>query len=465
MAGAGSQDVEPRRPASVGKYRVDGIVGRGAMGIVYKGYDTRIDRFVAIKTLRPDVIASLTEHTELLKRFSNEARWAGRCQHPNIVTVFDFVEQDGAPFIIMEYVEAGTLDNVVRSGATMPLRQVCEIMVQLLLALEHAHGKGVIHRDVKPANILCPAAASIKVTDFGVARVDMLSQTSTGIVGTPNYMSPEQLLGRPIDSRTDLYAAGTVLFLLLTGVLPFRATAIAELIGKVVNEQPPSLASIRPGQWGNLDTVVQRALARHPEQRFQTASEFIEALNTAIGTALVAADAVPLDLTMAATFVTPGTTAGGTLGRTMAERLKPATLATLEQSLARRIGPIARMLVGRMARETRDAQRLMQALSDSIADQSDAESFRKEIEQALRRDDSVDGVQAAFAISESEQQEAVAALLPLIGPIARAVAKKEAARSYGVDDYYGRLASFIPSEADRTRFLAQRGAKRGDAKT
>src|SRR6266568_6857315 len=156
-------------PERVGKYRIDQVIGRGAIGVVYKGYDEQIDRPLAIKTLRPEIYHDVADLESFLKRFVTEAQSAARCLHPNIVTVFDLVEQEQRPFIVMEYIDAGTLENVIQTGALMPIRQVGEIMAQILLALDHAHSKGIIHRDIKPANILCPSAASIKVADFGVA--------------------------------------------------------------------------------------------------------------------------------------------------------------------------------------------------------------------------------------------------------------------------------------------------------
>src|SRR5262245_9988234 len=229
-------------PSRVGKYRVDHVIGRGAIGIVFKGYDEQIDRPVAIKTLRPEILEDVEESEEFLKRFAAEARSAGRCLHPNIVTVFDLVEQDEAPYIVMEYVNAGTLENVIKAGTLLPVRQVGEIMAQLLFALDHAHSKGVIHRDVKPANVLCPSAASIKVADFGVARLDALNMTRTGdlgMIGTPNYMAPERFLGRPADVRADLFSAGVILYQLLTGSKPFIAVDMQELMRKLMNELPP----------------------------------------------------------------------------------------------------------------------------------------------------------------------------------------------------------------------------------
>ena len=186
----------------VGKYRIDHVIGCGAIGIVYKGYDEQIDRPLAIKTLRSEIFNEVNDTEGFLKRFVAEAQSAARCLHPNIVTVFDLVEHEGRPYIVMEYINAGTLENVIQAGALIPIRQVGEIMAQILLALDHAHSKGVIHRDVKPSNILCPSSASIKIADFGVARLDSLELTNPnglGAVGTPNYMAPERFLGRPAD--------------------------------------------------------------------------------------------------------------------------------------------------------------------------------------------------------------------------------------------------------------------------
>src|SRR6476661_2471640 len=222
-ARAGLGRLEPH-PDQIGQYRIDHVVGRGAVGIVYKAYDVHIDRAVAIKALQPEILADIASNEDTLRRFASEVRSAGRCLHPNIVTVFDYFEENGAPYIIMEYVPAGTLESVIKSGARLPIRQVGEIMVQLLHALEHAHGKSIIHRDVKPSNILCHSATSIKVADFGIAQINTLDLTRTGrfgIVGTPNYMAPERFIGRPDDARGDLYSAGVVLFQLLTGQTPF----------------------------------------------------------------------------------------------------------------------------------------------------------------------------------------------------------------------------------------------------
>ena len=451
------EDLQPAIPSTIGKYRVDGLIGRGAVGVVYKGYDEQIGRPLAIKTLRLDVIANLDNREIVLKRFATEARSAGRCLHPNIVTVFDYVEQDGAPYIIMEYVSAGTLESVIRSGTMLPLRQVGEIMAQLLFALDLAHSKGVVHRDVKPANILCPSAASIKVTDFGVARLDALEVTipgGVGTIGTPNYMSPEQFLGRPVDGRSDLFSAGVILFELLTGTKPFVATDVPELMRMLLNQCPPALSTLRPGLWPHLDDVVQRALARNPEDRFQNAEQFVDGLNVAIE-AVAADNSPPLDLTKISPA--PGTEESRStedhLNHTMFEKLMPETLGAVEQALARSIGPIAKLVVWRVSKKVTDVESMLSSLAEHIANEDEAACFRDEAELKLRNDRGVTGIRLDAVISNDEIHAVTKALVPLIGPVARVIAERQAEIAIGRDDYYQRLAEAIPNEGDRNAFL------------
>ena len=459
------------QPSRIDKYRIDGVIGRGAVGVVYRGFDEQIDRPVAVKTLRGDVLATVSDRENLLQRFSTEARSAGRCLHPNIVTVFDYVEHDGSPYIIMEYVDAGTLENVISAGAMLPLRQVGEIMGQLLGALDHAHGKGVVHRDVKPANILCPAASTIKVTDFGVARIDALGLTNPngmGAIGTPNYMSPEQFLGRPVDGRADLFSAGVIMYQLLAGAKPFVASDIAELMRKLLNESAPPIATMRPGNWSALDAVVQQALARNPEDRFQNADAFMSHLNQAIE-ATGSDNSPPLDLTKMSTMIgssgpgtgsgTPsGVTVGGStadMSQTMSSRLMPATLRAVEAALAKSIGPMARVMVKKASMETTDPEMLLSSLSDQIPVPEEAERFRKEAETTLRSDQGIVAVHLDAMISADDIQAAGDALVAYVGPVAGMLAKRQAKTAIGHEDYFQRLGDAIPDEAQRAQFLAK----------
>ena len=448
------------KPSRVGKYRLDQVIGRGAIGVVYKGYDEQIDRPLAIKTLRPEILENLSENDELLRRFATEARSAARCLHPNIVTVFDFVEHDGAPYIIMEYVNAGTLENVIRRGTLLPIRQVGEIMAQLLFALGYAHSKGVIHRDVKPANILCPLAASIKVSDFGVAHVEALDLTKPGgiPIGTPNYMAPERFLGRPADIRADLFSAGVILFQMLTGAKPFVATDLPELMRKLMNDQPASIRTYRPELWPEIDAVVQRALARNPEDRFQTADEFVVALNISIEMR-PSADVPPLDLTELSHM--PGKEQPAPtkehLNQTMAEVLTPGTIDALGRSLAHSLGPIGHLLVKQASHETMDVDTFLEFLVGKIRTEAEATTFRKTAQQMLRDDKGFKIAQMEAVISQTEIRAVTEVLLPLIGPVAPMLVARQAEKSVGRDDFYRRLSDFIPNERDRASFLKIRG--------
>ncbi|WP_083656559.1 serine/threonine-protein kinase [Mongoliimonas terrestris] len=448
-------------PTRVGKYRVDHVIGRGAVGVVYKGYDEHIDRPLAIKTLRPEFLAGIGENDDLLRRFAVEARSAGRCLHPNIVTVFDFVEQDGAPYIVMEYVNAGTLDNVLKRGALPPVRQVGEIMAQLLFALGYAHSKGVIHRDVKPANILCPSASSIKVSDFGVAHLETLELTRPGYggpVGTPNYMAPERFLGRPADARSDLFSAGIILFQLLTGAKPFVASDLAELLRLLMDTSPPSVRSFRPELWPELDAVVQRSLARNPDDRFQSADLFIDALNQAIEQR-PPDNGAPLDLT--ALSHQPARESAGTtrqaLNQTMADVLAPDTIDALSKTLARFLGPIARLVVKKASTQASDMDTFIDLLHREIKQDTDAAAFRAAAGRVLQ-------VAPVFAttgpvmkvVSDAEIKAVTGMLLPLVGPVASVLVTRQAEKAVGREDFYRRLAEFIPSEQDRASFLALR---------
>lgn len=465
-------------PRRVGKYRIDGIVGRGAIGVVYKGYDETIDRPLAVKTLRPEFLTIVNENADLRRRFAVEARSAGRCLHPNIVTVFDFVEHDGAPYIVMEYVNAGTLENVLRRGTLPPVRQVGEIMAQLLFALGYAHSKGVVHRDVKPANILCPTASSIKVSDFGVAHIETLEFTQPGYggpVGTPNYMAPERFLGHPADGRSDLFSAGVILYQLLTGTKPYLATDLPELIRQLMESRPPSIRQYRPELWAELDDVISRSLARHPEDRYQSADSFIEALNAAIE-ARPQDDLVPLDLTALShqPVSPPAPTAKQPLNQTMADRLAPGTIDVLSQTLARWLGPIAKLVVKQASQQATDPDTMLRILMGKIGSDVDATAFRLTAERVLRSAGAVDETSSRPpsaapgpaatpahrpAISPDETKSATAALLPLIGPVAAKVVARQAEQATNRDDFYRRLAEFIPSEQDRARFLALRSSR------
>ncbi len=265
-------------PERLGKYEIRRVLGRGAMGTVYDGWDPVIQRRVAIKTVRlpagDDEAAS-----EGLDRFKREAQAAGRLTHPNIVGVFDYGETDELAFIVMEFVEGRSLKEMLDGDLRLPVSEAVRLVGQVLNGLSYSHGRGVIHRDVKPANIMVTNSdGQAKIADFGIARIESSSLTQAGtVMGTPAYMSPEQFMGQVVDGRTDLYACGVMLYQLLTGERPFEGS-MSSIMHKVMTTIPPVPSALAVTAPRSLDGVVARAIARRPEDRFSSAAEFAEAL-------------------------------------------------------------------------------------------------------------------------------------------------------------------------------------------
>ncbi|MBI1893589.1 MAG: protein kinase [Candidatus Rokubacteria bacterium] len=268
----------------IARYEILEELGQGAMGIVYKARDPQLDRIVAIKTLRRDLGLPPEQYAELKRRFYQEATAAGRLNHPNLVSVYDVVEVDGVPYMVMEYLEGRTLADLIASEGPLRPRQATHLVSQVCSALEYAHAHGVVHRDIKPGNILVGADGVAKVSDFGIARISGSTVTRTGVmVGTPAYMSPEQLSGRGVDGRSDLFSLGVALYEALTGVNPFQADDLAALLYRVVHVDPPPARQRNPKVPPALDAVMARVLAKVPDQRYPNARAFAEALAQAVG--------------------------------------------------------------------------------------------------------------------------------------------------------------------------------------
>lgn len=264
----------------LGRYQVEKELGKGAMGVVYQGRDPKIGRVVAIKTLALSDEFQGSELQDARERFFREAETAGRLQHPNIVTIFDAGEEHDLAFIAMEFLQGRDLLDHTRPGALLPVATVLAIGIRVAQALDYAHRQNVVHRDIKPANIMYdPVSESVKVTDFGIARITDASRTKTGMVlGTPSFMSPEQLAGQHIDGRSDLYSLGVTLFQLLTGALPLKADSMAALMYQIANEAPPDVRSLRPELPTALTDILGKAMAKAPKDRYQTGAEFAKSL-------------------------------------------------------------------------------------------------------------------------------------------------------------------------------------------
>jgi CHASE2 domain-containing sensor protein/tRNA A-37 threonylcarbamoyl transferase component Bud32 len=268
---------------TLGRYEVSGELGRGAMGIVYKGEDPKIHRTVAIKTVR---LSDFDEDMvgEMKERFFREAESAGLLAHPNIVTIYDAGEEHDLAFIAMELLKGNDLEEYTKKGSLLPIRDTLDIVAQVADALDYAHSKGIIHRDIKPANIMrLSETHEIKVTDFGIARIASSSKTKTGVImGTPSYMSPEQVAGKRVDGRSDIFSLGVVLFEMLAGEKPFAGEDMTSLMYKIAKEKHPSIRSINPQVPQIVEKIIDKALEKDMETRYQKAGQMADHLNKVV---------------------------------------------------------------------------------------------------------------------------------------------------------------------------------------
>jgi len=269
-------------PKKLGRFEILREIGRGAMGQVFLAHDPTIERQVAIKTIALAPGISEQEARETSLRFLREAQAAGRLLHPNIVTIFDVGEENGLSFIAMEYIDGETLDRRARPGALLPPGEVLGLVIQAASALDHAHAAGVIHRDIKPANLMRLADGTLKITDFGLAKDPGANLTQSGVLlGTPSYMSPEQIQGRTLDGRSDLFSLGVVLYELLTGVRPFEADSISTIIYRVLYEDARPPAAHNPALPPEINLVLAKALAKVPERRYDSGAALVVDLRKA----------------------------------------------------------------------------------------------------------------------------------------------------------------------------------------
>jgi len=266
--------------AKAGRYEILGELGRGAMGVVYRAIDPVIGRNVAVKTIRLTEEGTGLTRPELLSRFQTEARAAGLLTHPNIVVVYDAGEEDGLYYITMELVVGQSLQAVFDTADSFPVSRVLRILEQTCGALQFAHDRNIVHRDIKPANLMLTADDTVKVTDFGTAKILQFGtvQQTTHVMGTPSYMSPEQVKGKPVDGRTDIFSLGVVLYEMLTGEKPFPGQSITTVIYKIVNEEPIPPRQLNPSIHPGLNEIVMRTLAKDPDQRYQSCREMLEDL-------------------------------------------------------------------------------------------------------------------------------------------------------------------------------------------
>jgi serine/threonine protein kinase len=270
----------------IGRYQITRELGRGAMGVVYHAIDPTIGRAVAIKTLRLRDLDDGEQRLRLRERLFREARSAGALSHPGIVTIYDMDEVDGLAYIAMEFVDGETLEEILSRPEAISSVQLKEVLRQAAAALDYAHRKGIIHRDIKPANIMIDGSGAVKITDFGIAKVTQVEgQTLTGVlVGTPNYMSPEQVQGHEVDGRSDQFSLAVIAYEMLSGERPFFGEQISTVVYKIVAEQPNPIQSLNTSLNDNVDKAIRRAMSKKPERRFATCTAFVTGLESGLAT-------------------------------------------------------------------------------------------------------------------------------------------------------------------------------------
>ncbi|WP_439576732.1 serine/threonine-protein kinase [Elioraea sp.] len=444
-------------PARLGRYLPIERLGAGAMGVVWRAHDPAIDRSVAIKVMRTGMLDDAARDA-FLERFRTEVRAAGRCSHPAIVAVYDFADDPEAPYIVMEFVEGTTLGRLLRESAANRAAitpRLVAAMLEVLDGLGAAHATGVVHRDVKPGNIMITPSGAAKLADFGIARVDLSALTGTGaMIGTPGYMAPEQALGRAVDHRVDLFAAAAIVFEILVGRAPFAGTSLPETLLRLTSPDPVELGPLARTA---LAPVLARGLAKTPEHRFDSAAQFRDALRAALTGGFRAE---------AETIVRPMTEPGGCLGSHVGslgtgavDRFEPALLARLREDLVQQIGPIADTLLRRAAAGAATPQDLLGACVGMIEDPHERAEFLRRNRALLatgtgsRAGSRVPTLAATGFAPDSAAIAAVEAALAFhLGPIARVLVRKEAGAAGSAQDLVERLAAHVEPDADAVRF-------------
>ena len=391
-------------PAIIGRYRIEALLGRGAMGLVCKAYDPAIDRSVAIKLIHADLLRE-DERLDYLERFRREAQAVGRCTHGNIVALYDVLDHQGEPCLVMEYVEGDALDKVLAGNPKLSEAAAISITLQVLDALACAHAAGIVHRDIKPGNILLRrdgqardgqarvgqardghardadpqvSNAQVKVTDFGISRLPMSDMTQIGtMMGTPSYMSPEQARGEACGAPSDLFSVASVLYEMLAGRKPFAGNSLSAILARLLHDEAPPLVDASPA----ICAVIARAHAKRPEQRYPSAAAMREALRGAVRLSAmppVSPDAAPEEATVVRPPVGP---IGGTQAawcQTASAPWHAGDLDVVTRDLARHLGPIARVLVSRaVAAGAPSLAALRDVLAGEIKDERARQSFRR----------------------------------------------------------------------------------------
>jgi eukaryotic-like serine/threonine-protein kinase len=491
----------PMQPGKLGKYTLTAVLGEGAMGTVYKGIDPVIHRPVAVKVIRRHLFDASASRLSAAQRFRNEAQAAGRLSHPGIVGVYEYGEDNGDPFIAMEYVEGTSLSRFMSMPERMPEPDIISVMVQLLDALHYAHEQGVWHRDIKPNNIIITPDGRVKIADFGIARIESTAPTqvqTTMLIGSPGYIAPERYTGetKP-DRRVDIFSCGALLYHMLTGISPFAGTD-SEVMYKVLQHDPtpPSHTNATPTPPRCYDAIVAKALAKRPDDRYASAKDFRDAmvsvavfpvsptLSRAVLYSVIAhAEAQPAASSSpsapapapAPVAVPPSkpTVERVLTSPTMPVGWDPTTLAEIGSALARHVGPVAKVLVRRTARECTDVPTLVNRLAEEALSGEDRKTF------VARTAKLVAAARSAAALAPARPGAGThppTAMLPVltvtplkpetiakaqtvltahIGPIAKVMVKRASAIATQREQFFSVLADLAGEGVDRDKLLAE----------
>jgi len=454
-----------KHPEQLGKYPITGVIGEGAMGVVYKAFDPIIQRPVAIKTIRKHLVGEDLSGSSTAERFRNEAQAVGRMSHPNIVPIYEYGEDDETAFIAMEYVEGRTLSKILAATPRLPEVDILRLMDQLLDALDCAHRHGVWHRDIKPANLMVTTTGQLKVTDFGIARIEsqVLTQV-TSTIGTPGYMAPEQYIGEGVDHRVDLFAAGVLLYGMLVGQAPFRGSPETAMY-KVLNDEPtpPSKIEIAPRP-EFYDSIVARAMAKKPQQRFATAALFRQALARRVlpvsddesETTVILAPARPA----AAPSADPhAPTTPYSTGRTTAPPTgwDPQTLARVELALASFVGPVAKVLVRNAARFSTDLPSLAAKVCEHLSSDADRQRFTAKLgdtgTMAKTHPTNASLPTGHHVLTDEVVTQSRKVLTAHLGPIAGVLVKKAQAKAQSQEQFIALLAENAAAGSEREKLI------------
>lgn len=486
----------------LGKYTLGETLGEGAMGVVYRAVDPHIDRVVALKTIRKAVLDAPAGKPSAALRFRNEARAAGRLSHPGIVQIYEYGEEGEQSFIAMEYVAGASLLRCTAPQQRLPLADVLSVMTQLLHALNYAHAHGVWHRDIKPSNLIVTPGGQLKITDFGIARIEAAELTQdASIMGSCGYMAPECYRGVEVDQRVDLFACGVLLYELLTGRRPFAGTPSA-VMHQLLHDDPPPLAdaactAAEAAALAPYEPIVACAMARDRAQRYPGAQEMLDALS-----GLAAAPVAPRvsvaavqNLMTRRTVAAPATVhllprkpqpiyrkaaalpaqasaaqpapALAAAERPDAAHFDPSALATLAALLVPTLGPVARVVVQRAAAKSQGLAALVGRLAHELPSAAERRHFLAQAQQAFGRAEvphpakpqSIEvlalPVLGATPLSDEAVQNAEFALMQQVGPIARWIVKQARSGAGSREQFFARLADLAADCIDPERLLVE----------